>query len=505
MLKSLLIYIRRARKAARQHGLMGVVQFHLDLWALRLWEYGRIERAIMLWRYSIRLNPRHAYAHGHLGCLLNAIGEVDEAKTALRQALALGTKFPAFHACLDVIRINDPVHYDAPTPREDIRAEALILDGCFPSPLSGFRFGEFTAYLKAIPQSRVLSSISDGIVKGGPVPSFDDCANRFAAEHNINPGRLKLFGRHKTAHAGIAYCVFLSNAARFFLETPSLMADRFAFTLYPGGGFLVHGSVADHRLRRLCDDKRLAYIITTQNLTYRYIIDRGFCEPDRLLHIFGGISPLVFANENMTADALGRKEQGHLNVCFVARHYTPWGIEKGYDVLVKVAQRLCSRDDITFHVVGGFTASTIDLEGCCNIRFYGLQQPDFFPDFYRRMDIILSPNISLGRILGTEQMIFDGFPTTCAVEAGIYGAAMFLSDFEGLNRDLAGNPIFRSGEDFELIDRNDKAIAELLVKYAEDREALRQLAMAGRAVLLREFSYAKQMQPRIEKLMQHMH
>ncbi|MDX2028177.1 MAG: glycosyltransferase [Alphaproteobacteria bacterium] len=497
-------HLRRTFKSWRHNGFVGVVQFHLDLWALRLWRYGEIRRAIRLMRYSLRLNPQHSYAHGYLGCMLNAIGEVDEAKAALRRALVLGNPSPDFQICLDAIKFNNPAHFDAITPRTDVKAAALILDHCFPAPLSSFRFGEYTAYLKEIPQSHTLSSVSDSIVQRNNAPGFMDYARHVADGHHIGLERIRPFGQHGMARAGIAYCVFLSNASQFFLETPSLGADKIAFTLYPGGGFDMHNPLSDHRLRRLCDDKRLAYIITTQNLTHRYLIDRGFCEPDRLLHIFGGISPLVFANENVPAASLVRKESGHLNICFVARSYTPQGIEKGYDVLVKVAQRLRHRTDITFHVVGGFTAESIDLEGGQNIRFYGIQQPDFFPDFYRSMDIILSPNISLSRLLKTRQMIFDGFPTTCAVEAGTYGVAMFLADFESLNRDLLGKPIFRPGIDFELIDRNDRIIAELLVQYAEDREALHRLAMNGRAVLLREFSYEKQMRPRIDMLRKHM-
>jgi glycosyltransferase involved in cell wall biosynthesis len=297
------------------------------------------------------------------------------------------------------------------------------------------------------------------------------------------------------------YSVFLYNAYWYLKELNHVRPERAVFTLYPGGGFGLHDAMSDRKLRAVCDDARLKRIITTQNVTYRYLVDSGLCEPERITHLFGGVVPGCFDKPGLEGalNARAEEESPALKVCFVAQRYTTLGIEKGYDVFVDIVRRFANDPRFEFHVVGGFTPDLIDLRGASNVDFHGVKPASFFPSFYARMDVIVSPNVS-GALLNGGSGSFDGFPTTSCVEAGLRGVAMFLTDPHKMNSRLDGEPIFEAGREFELIRRDPDEIGDLLLKYQDDRLALRGLARRGREALIREFSYERQILPRIALL-----
>ncbi|WP_211922689.1 hypothetical protein, partial [Solidesulfovibrio aerotolerans] len=76
-------------------------------------------------------------------------------------------------------------------------------------------------------------------------------------------------------------------------------------------------------------------------------------------HIYGGIIPFCYDKDGLDR-AVGsrRDDRRQLNICFVAQRYSPTGIEKGYDVFAAIVRALGNRQDIAFHVVGGFDRET---------------------------------------------------------------------------------------------------------------------------------------------------
>ncbi|CAG2158767.1 glycosyltransferase family protein [Cupriavidus numazuensis] len=471
----------------------------LNSLAERFWVQGLLHKAVAAWEESRSLAPAAFRSYGDLGLVLRALGHHRRALEELSTAIEQGDERPGIAEALRAMRAEyDHREPAADASNGDSNAAIQLFDTSFPSELSSFRFGEFSAYLHELPSSRIHSSTWD-ISHLHKSESFEAMAARHTAAHGMDASRVALYeaGRKQ---GRIGYCVFLNNANLFFSEDPAIALDAMAFTLYPGGGYELNDPNSDLKLRRLCDNPRLAKIITTQNLTYRYLIEKGFCEPDRLLHLFGGVVPMCFDPAALDRiEACRNTFHPVLNVCFVAQRYSALGAEKGYDVFVSVAERLRARDDIAFHVVGGFDESIIALQPGVRIHFHGVQPASFFPSFYQEMDIIVSPNISGYRLNGGRGS-FDGFPTTCCVEAALCGTALFLSDFEGLNADLSGQPIYRPGLDFELIDRDADDVAAKVLRYADDREALRTLARAGRAVVLRDLCYDRQIVPRLELL-----
>lgn len=375
----------------------------------------------------------------------------------------------------------------------------LLLDTSYPSNVSSFRYGEFTTYLREISESKIYSSLW-GLREFGERGSFFELSQAVYRSTGIDPGNIKSFHATRPFEASLVYTVFLNNAFWYWNNRNPQRRTPFGFTLYPGGGFNLHDSRSDRKIRKLCDDADLKFIITTQNITYRYLVERGFCEPARILHIFGGIVPTCWELNNASltreyGDGIDRP----FNICFVAQRYSPQGVEKGYDVFALLVKAFANDPRVKFHVVGGWTRDINGLHSVQNVTFYGKQSASFFSEFYRRMDAIISPNISgLEKDGGVGS--FDGFPTTTCVEAGIQGVAMFLSDSLGQNATLNGSPILVAGVDFELIDRNVEHLISTMDQYFANPERFRSLGNAGRAALLRVFSFENQMKPRMNLL-----
>jgi glycosyltransferase involved in cell wall biosynthesis len=176
----------------------------------------------------------------------------------------------------------------------------------------------------------------------------------------------------------------------------------------------------------------------------------------------------------------------------VAAKYTERGVDKGYDVFIEVAKRLCEiHSDIRFHVVGSFDQSDIDVSSIKDrIVFYGLRNTDFFPEFYSKMEIVLSPNVPFVLAPGA----FDGFPTGSCMEAGLCGVAVFCSD--PLNQNIA----FTDKEEIVIISREPREIAQLISHYYENPDVLYQVAEKGKRAFLKTLDLKTQMAERMKVL-----
>jgi glycosyltransferase involved in cell wall biosynthesis len=375
-----------------------------------------------------------------------------------------------------------------------LQSDLLLLDTTFPSKISSFRYGEFRSYLEEI-QGCSIHVKPENLTRYGESLQFHQQVESLTAETKISSDCLRYYDADAIGKPKVAYCVFLNLADYFYSKIGVPSAQHLLFTLYPGGGFNLNDEESNSKLRRLCDNPKLTKIITTQLATYRYLIEGGFCNADRIQHIYGGIIPEVFKMDPEITIHRGLDKP--LDVCFVAQRYSATGAEKGYDVFVEVVKKFSNSPNIRFHVVGGFDASVIDIGDAHNITYYGARPADFFDDFYRRMDLILSPNIQASALDPTQPESFDGFPTTAVVEAGLRGVAVFLTDFKGFNQHLDGSPIFKSDE-MVVINRDPDMICSLINEYLNDRKGLFELGVAGRKSILREFSYEVQMRPRIE-------
>jgi glycosyltransferase involved in cell wall biosynthesis len=376
--------------------------------------------------------------------------------------------------------------------RKQSAASLIILDNIFPHLLSAFRIAEFNAYLSTY-QKAVVYSTGSAFSAIGETGSFQEVCNEYSRQYPELSGRTFRLGRTTRLNGQLIYFVFLQNARAFmdFLTRSNL---PFVFTLYPGGGFQMDQPHSDETLRRVCALPNLRKIITTQKISHEYLLN--FLEPEKIEFIYGG----VFPSDRLAKAAVARKYYQHdkrtLDICFVAFKYMARGVDKGYDLFVEVARELSRRhDDIRFHVVGPFDKADIDvsdLEG--KMKFYGVRQTEFFPQFYSEMDLILAPNVPFTVLPGA----FDGFPTGGCIEAGLCGVAVFCTD--PLNQNIA----FKQGEEIVIVPRNVEQICGLIGKYYNDYDGLVQLAQRGQEAFRTVFAIETQLEKRLRILSEYL-
>jgi glycosyltransferase involved in cell wall biosynthesis len=363
----------------------------------------------------------------------------------------------------------------------------IILDDIFPHLLSAFRIAEFNAYLSRYENS-VVYSTATSFLAIGEKRTFPEVVDEYVGRYPEFEGRALRFS-NLSLKGRLSYFVFLQNA-RGFMHLLERSRTPFVFTLYPGGGFKLYQPDSDEVLNKVCALPNLAKVITTQKISHEYLLN--FLEPEKIEFIYGG----VFPTDQLATLAAPRKQyktdKRTFDICFVAYKYMAKGLDKGYDIFVKVARQLCrSHDDIYFHVVGPYDESDIDvsdLQG--RIMFHGARQTEFFPEFYAGMDIILAPNSPFIIFPGS----FDGFPTGSCIEAGLCGVAVFCTD--ALNQNI----VFKEGQEIVIVPRNVDDICEWIDRYYRDYDSLLQLAQRGQEAFKIAFAIETQLEKRFRIL-----
>jgi glycosyltransferase involved in cell wall biosynthesis len=358
----------------------------------------------------------------------------------------------------------------------------IIIDDYFPNPATAFRVAEFNSIFSHFEDAVLYSTSRD--------------RTSFSTYSNLYPqfaSRVRTFNSLRHPQRSAAYLVFLNNISA---HLPYLERHRlpFAFELYPGGGFYIDDPTSDAHLRSICESKYFRKVIVTQSLTRDYLLRKRFCREDQIQFIFG-VVVLSDVLQNVPARrahfGFGKET---LDICFVANKYTERGVDKGYDRFIACAQILSERSSqVRFHVVGDFNESDIEIHGSllgC-IAFYGPRLTAFFPDFYAKMDLVLSPNIPFVFAAGS----FDGFPTGCCIEAALCGTALFMCDELNLNEER-----FDDRRDVVIIPRDPEAIADIVEEYLREPLKLKTLAERGHQKVQNLFNIEIQMQSRLAVL-----
>jgi glycosyltransferase involved in cell wall biosynthesis len=373
------------------------------------------------------------------------------------------------------------------------RLDLLVLDDAYPHPQSAFRREEFDAYLKEFPLSAVhTSGVAFSFFKNSP-PLDEAIRERVAASPELKD-RILPFDRGRPLRARLGYTIFAHNAGQHveFFERNRI---PFIFTLYPGGGFLLENEESDEGLRRIFNSPMFRRVITTQKLTSEYIVRKRFVSPEKIHFIYGVVTPEA-ALRDVTARSPNRSRFGFgketLDVCFTAHKYMPTGRDKGYDFFLDVARKLLAAEPRSrFHVVGGFAAEDLPIDGLeGRIHFYGGRNPEWFADFYRDKDLMVLGNVPFVLLRGA----FDGFPTGCGSDAMLSELALFCTDPLNLNCE------FVDGRDLVIIPRDVDAVVEKILHHRDRPGELKKLGERARKEALRVYSRERQILPRIEIL-----
>ncbi|HEX7494805.1 MAG TPA: glycosyltransferase [Bacteroidales bacterium] len=439
------------------------------------------------------------------------IGRVNEVMSVYRvhkgglwSGLSRSENVNQLHAYIDDYNRFTNYKYDAEFSLCQMRLEStdeykepsdiVVIDDFFPDPLSAFRWQEFICYLQEF--KNLIIYTTGETIKYFDTVSLDDLMADFKRKFPEHAHQLKRFDPaqypHVIKNTKLIYSDFLINAAFSIIIAEKLQVP-FVFTLYPGGGFHLNIADSDAMLKRITSSPCFRKVIVTQKVTYDYLINNHYCTPDQIEFIFGVVTPLKKNDAEDIAKKYFRIDKKILDICFVAYKYTAKGVDKGYDIFIDVARQLSKKyDDIQFHVVGGIDENDIDVSDLKGrITFYGKQKLEWFDDFYKDKDIILSPNIPGKMYEGS----FDGFPTGSCVDAGLRKTAIFCTDELGLN-----TKAFSNGDEIVIIPHNAESITRTIEGYYHDPEKLKSISERGSLKIKQLYSFEAQILPRISLL-----
>jgi lipopolysaccharide transport system ATP-binding protein len=359
-----------------------------------------------------------------------------------------------------------------------------VLDDYFPNLLTAFRVAEYNAFLGAYPRLTVLSKARDFAAHHA---SYADLYPSFAP-------RVQPFSRAALKAVGAAYMNFLNNAFRLL---PDLERRRIPFllTLYPGGGLGLREHASDKKLEVVLASPLLHGLTVTLPLTRDYVAE--FARTRRLplppMQLIRGVvvHPAYFEDGASTHDPYFGEGKRHMDVCFVAEKYMPRGENKGYPEFIALAAKLRGETALRFHVVGGFSADDVDVSLLGDrLTFHGRLETSRLLEFFRSMDLIVSPNKPFVLHPGN----FDGFPTGACVEASLSGVAVMASD------PLEQNPGYAHGEAMLIAPPTVDAMHEQVRFLLEDHGRTGSIARRGQALTRRWYHPSAQIAPRMKQL-----
>ena len=372
---------------------------------------------------------------------------------------------------------------DKMQPNMETGGKLFLFDIWFPILLYPYRTTEYHTIFKAFPDSELHTTFA-------PNPdAFHPAAREYKRCYPEFARRIRKFHPRRKLRGGSAYVLFLAMTAAF-LDAIEQAGLPFAFTLYPGGEFRLDDAASDAMLQRVMSSPLFRRVIVTQPITRDYLLRKGFCTEDQIEYVFGVVMP----PERLHQELLPRRRYGidkpELDICFVAHKYMPGGIDKGYDRFLAAARLLRTRHSrVRFHVVGPYgpeDGDASDLADC--LTFYGMQMPDFFPAFYAKMDVMVSPNVPFTLAPGA----FDGFPLSTCIEAALCETAVFCTDELKQNQSR-----FREGEEIVVISPQPEQICRSIENYMAQPQRLKQIGEQGRQVCLRVYDFSAQMEPRL--------
>lgn len=374
-----------------------------------------------------------------------------------------------------------------------VRAEAghrlMVLDDCFPHPLSSFRFAELSGLLDAFPSATVHTSLAAmpflGMQKA-PSDLIESHLRMFPQDQD----RIQLLHEGTSFAGQAAYCVFFQNV-RTYLDALNRSCTPFAFTLYPGGSFYLNEPAVDEGLKRIFDSPNFRCVIATQKITRDYLIEKGLCDEERIRLIYGGVMPPPALSDLPEKQFFGIHKKT-VDVCFAGWKYMPLGRDKGFDTFIHAARILAKRFEfVQFHVIGPWDEQEIDVSDLAGrIHFHAPLSSTDLRKFFRGIDLFLSPN----RVFTLMPGKFDAFPLGCCVEAALSGVAVCATD------ELNQNISFTHGRDVLICGVEAEEVANMAGEAIANYDGLCELAAAGLSKFSEVFGWEAQMAPRLEVL-----
>ena len=367
------------------------------------------------------------------------------------------------------------------------KKDIIILDDILPSMLSPWRSNEYAELTKEFKKTEIHTDCST-YIHYNQDKSFDDNIKNLTANYPSLKSKIKIYNPKKTKRSKLVYLLFYNNLIKHF-ETITKNNIPFTFTLYPGGGFGFNDDELDKNLKKMLSHKLFKGVIVNQNITKKYLIDKQICD-ESLIQLIPGVPLNIDINE--TSNFRYSKPKDKTNILFFANKYTSDGADKGFDVFVKIVEKLYSlKETFNFIVIGGFTMDDVENQKIkSTIDFKGILNEFEFIDILKETHILISPN----KPFILTKNAFDGFPLATCVTASLYGTLNFMTDYfnEGSYLNLI------DGEDFIKINDDLQAITDKIIELADNKYLLKKIALNGRNKTITMYSFEKQITPRIQ-------
>jgi len=362
-------------------------------------------------------------------------------------------------------------------------AEIVIIDDIFPNPLSDWRVNEYLGYLKNF--SDVL--IFTGTIKNDNLyipESYKDWLDSFLNKTKFSQSRFHALQYNLKIDAKLGYCLFYNNLKYAFsiFEKNNI---PFVFTLYPNGGFSIYDNECETQLSIFFSSRLFRHVIVNMPHVYDYIIQRFKLDINQITLIYG--APLNHSEQFLNNSNLVFNER--INVVFVAHKYSKYGIDKGLDVFVKVANHFRGNRKISFTIIGDYTQSDLVCTSD-NLAIITAKNPEYLDDILKNYQIVLSPNRSHVLHYGS----FDGFPTGSVVHAAFCGCMMMLTD----SWDNANSIGLINNVDLVLISDRPSEIVEKLSFFIDNPNEISKIAENGSKKLKQLINCDDQIQKRLD-------
>lgn len=385
-------------------------------------------------------------------------------------------------------RIKGKIHDNFQFFKKKDKLSVLIIDDLLPSPLFPWRNYEFDELIKEIPQTSVVCDLN--------IFRFYS-RNKTFEENLIDLGvdypslakqckKLRLF---QNSNVSLVYMLFFHNVSRYFAHFERHKM-HFAFTLYPGGGFVIGNNQINERLKQICKSSYFKGLVVNQPFLYDYLIQNKIVEANKI-HLISGV-PLKTDNYS-PSEIHERKFQNQIiEIVFIANKYMVQGFDKGFDLFQMIAQQLLkSTNSLTFHVIGGFSENDLIFPQLNEFFiFHGQLHESKMGEVFSKTQICISPN----RRNALAEGAFDGFPLASSVTAGLYNNLLLLTD--PLNQSQEVGLI--DGEDFIKISLDLFDVDAILKNIIADRNKMKQIAFAGKNKLQYLYGKENQISPRIK-------
>lgn len=370
--------------------------------------------------------------------------------------------------------------------------DLMIIDNVFPNELSPFSYEEISSYLYHFEKSCAFCTYLAGGSLGKE--TLREGIQKYRQKHLEIATKVTDFTYEKVSkkNTKLVYLIFKSTAL-FYYDLLKRKKWDFVFELYPGGGLFFDDSVCDKELKKLMKLKGFKKVIVTQEPVKQYLIKKKLCREDQIELIFGVVMNNTEIVKEYKKKAFYGKGKKHCDIVFMAHKYSELGRDKGYDLFIEVAKKLCKKyDNIYFHVIGNFNESVIDVTDIQDrIKFYGTVEKSEFDQFFQDKDMIISPN----RPGVLAKGAFDGFPTASCTEAGIRETVMLCSDMLNMHENY-----YVDNEDIIIIKNDSDDIMKKVEYLYNNPEKIKEIAQNSRKKILELYSYDAQIKPRIELL-----